>query len=128
MVIDHPIIIALGSNHKAQENVAAAQKLLQGVFENVTFSKAIWTDAIETTNYCRYLNCVAWATTSLSEEETVAKLKHIEHYCGDNRQLRAENKVLLDLDLLFYQDHRLHEKDWTRPYIQQLTKAGKTEE
>lgn len=119
----HPIIIALGSNHQAKERMATAKELLRRVFDDVSFSPTIWTEPIGTA-CAHYLNCVAWATTSRGEQDTIGSLKAIERQCGDCHRLRQENKVLLDLDLLFFHDHRLHEKDWERPYIQRLMKAG----
>ena len=58
--------------------------------------------------------------TTLEADEVVGKLKNIERATGDTRELRQDGKVVLDLDLLKYDDTRFHQADWEREYVREL--------
>ena len=62
-----------------------------------------------------YMNRLVRGTTSLHYDELQQLLKSIEASTG-----RSPHSVTIDLDLMQYDQQRYHEKDWPRPYIQQL--------
>lgn len=113
-------IIALGSNHNQQENMARAKNLLAEVFgSTLRFSSDQWTQPIGIASDM-FLNCVGIAKTAYSEAEMVSKLKQIEGICGNTKELRQHNIIEMDIDLLQLNDTKYHLSDWQRVYIKEL--------
>ncbi len=50
----------------------------------------------------------------------VFELKRIEQLAGNTLDKRNMGVVEADIDLLMYDDVKLHEKDWQRSYIKEL--------
>ena len=110
----HDVIIALGSNYQQTSHIQWASQRLETLISNLHFSRMIWTRDIKGSGK-RYLNRLVCGTTSLSKEDLERTLKQLEAETGRNQE-----HVTLDLDLMQYDTERYHEKDWSRPYIQQL--------
>ena len=120
------IIIAIGSNTDQQRHIKEVRRELMEQIPDICFTDAIWTDPIGMDS-SQFLNCLAWGTTALSLEQLQLLLKATERLHGDSQLLRKRCIVRLDLDLLLYNQERLHLKDWNRPYIQKLLKKNKIE-
>lgn len=117
----YKIIIAIGSNHDSIKNVEKAKGLLQEKLSNVIFTRTLKTKAIGDNSLSPFFhNALATATTQLKLDETVTLLKVIEKSCGDDANLRKCGIVNVDIDLLQYDNIKLHEADWQRDYIQLL--------
>lgn len=117
----HKVIVAIGSNHNRHANMQKAMLLMHRHLDYTVFSTAIDTAPIGIES-AMFLNAIASAYTTLSMSETIAMLKGIEAECGNSAKLRNEGKIAIDIDLLQYDDERLHNADWERGYIKQLLK------
>lgn len=95
--------------------MSRVQEVLTKTFPDISFSKIITSP--DETNGCEpYSNCIARGNTMLSESEFCQTLKRIERQLG-----RTDSKhVMMDLDLLQYNDTKHHLSDWERPYIKAL--------
>lgn len=113
------IIIALGSNHDQQLNIAAAQRKLKSVIIGIRFSRALWTEPIGIDSD-KFLNCLGFAQTTLHEGEIVSLLKSTEQACGNTTELRKSGRIVIDIDLLLYGEKQLRQSDWQREYIKTL--------
>ncbi len=120
------IIIAIGSNTDQQRHIQEAREELMRQIPDIRFTDAIWTEPIGMDS-SQFLNCLAWGTTALPLEQLQSLLKATERLHGDSRLLRKQCVVKLDLDLLLYNQERLHLKDWHRPYIRELMETSKIE-
>lgn len=116
------IIIALGSNLNQTINIEQAQNYLESAFEDMTFSNPMWTDPIGMPNSAKFLNVVGVGYCRVGEEGVQHALKDIERRCGRIRPSGRLGVIPLDADLLFYDDHFCHEKDWERDYILKLVR------
>ncbi|MCR4810729.1 MAG: 2-amino-4-hydroxy-6-hydroxymethyldihydropteridine diphosphokinase [Prevotella sp.] len=67
-----------------------------------------------------YLNQLVSAQTDLDSNELNDRLKEIEKAQGRDDEARRQGIVPVDLDLLQHDGCRFHQRDWQRPYIQQL--------
>ncbi len=95
--------------------MARARKALLATFPDATFSSVLTSPDYNAVSG-PYANCIARGTTSLSESDLVTTLKSLERQLG-----RTHSKdVMIDLDLLQYNDERHHLDDWSRPYIKIL--------
>lgn len=114
-------IIAIGSNYQSEQALALARLLLKENFSDIIFSdemktKAIGIDAPD------FVNCIAKGSTKMSYDELNKLFKNIEEKCGNSRELRKENLVKMDIDILLYGKNKYHIDDWNRDYIKALTK------
>ena len=113
------ILIALGSNHEQEKNVAFAMERLRNFFPSISFSRMLWTEPIGIASD-RFVNAIALADTDREQEEVERILKQIEKECGRTREEKMRNIIRLDLDLLQWGTVRLREQDWERDYIRLL--------
>lgn len=113
-------LIALGANNHSEHNILLAQGFLKELMgEEVFFTQTIETEAIGMEGP-HFLNCIARVYTAYPLDYLNLRLKQMEQACGNTPEKRAERIIELDLDILQYGNERHHEKDWDRPYIQQL--------
>ena len=109
------ILIALGSNHEQEKNVAFAMERLHSFFPGISFSRMLWTEPIGIASD-RFVNALALADTDKEQEE----VEQVEKECGRSREEKMRNIIRLDLDLLQWGTVRLREQDWERDYIRLL--------
>jgi len=110
----HRVILSMGSNTRPEENMASASEMLANLLDTLRLTRVIWTDDIHGRGI-KYLNRLVSGFTVLTVDELNERLKQIEQAHG-----RTREHITIDLDLMLYDDQRYHERDWPRPYIQQL--------
>lgn len=123
MTENKKLIISLGSNYNHEKNISEAISLLKQIFgkNEIVFSKFKWTNPIDIKSD-KFLNCILFTHTSCNLEEINKQLKDLECKCGRTKSETSENIIKIDIDILQYGDMKLHDKDWTREYIQELMK------
>ena len=95
--------------------MSRAQGMLKEHFPDVSFSPTVTSpDYTHVGN--PYSNCVAKGTTDLSETDLVAALKSMEQQLGRTQS----EQIMMDLDLMQFNDTRRHLADWSRPHIKRL--------
>lgn len=116
----HNILIALGTNVIA-DRIRFVETCLEQSFEDVRFTQTIPTEPIgERFKGKQFFNAVMAGKTFMARNEVVEQLKRIEQLAGNTQDKRNIGVVEADIDLLMYDDEKLHEKDWQRPYIKEL--------
>lgn len=116
----HNILIALGTNVIA-DRIRFVETCLEQSFEEVRFTQTIPTEPIgERFKGKQFYNAVMAGKTFMARNEVVEQLKRIEQLAGNTLDKRNMGVVEADIDLLMYDDEKLHEKDWQRPYIKEL--------
>lgn len=117
----HLIIACVGTNVNHQSNIAKAREILDSTFADCRFSRVMLTLPIgmDNTNV-RFANMLVVFNSTLETEEVISKLKQIERQCGDTRLARSQGEVVMDIDLLRYDDERFHPSDWQRHYVKTL--------
>lgn len=116
----HDILIALGTNVIA-DRIRFVETCLEQSFEDVRFTQTIPTEPIgERFKGKQFFNAVMAGKTFMARNEVVEQLKRIEQLAGNTLDKRNMGVVEADIDLLMYDDEKLHEKDWQRPYIKEL--------
>ena len=113
----HNVILALGSNiTDRQLKLQKALTLCKAYVSIVQTTPVIETAAIGVTAP-PYANQMARATTTLTLDELTDNLKAIEQQLG---RKRGGNLVAIDIDIMQYDNQRLHHNDWDRQYIKTL--------
>lgn len=121
----HNILIAIGTNVIA-DRIRFVETCLEQSFEDVRFTQIIPTEPIgERFKGKQFFNAVMAGKTNLAMSEVVEQLKRIEQLAGNTQDKRNMGVVEADIDLLMYDDEKLHEKDWQRPYIKELVERIK---
>ena len=121
----HNVLIALGSNTgNRQGNLSEALVKCKDFIQTNRLSPVIETKPIGHT-YNTYLNQLFSGTTSLTLEKLLDNTKSIENEMGRDRSNR-EN-VVIDIDIMLYDQQKLHITDWERDYLKQLLTQLKTE-
>ena len=115
------VIIVLGSNTGDEQLLLRCQQLLEKMLTNCRHSAIIRTTPIGMEGD-DFLNSLTCGHTTLDSTALIAALKRLERRCGDRRSLRAQGRVVMDIDLLLYGDERHHLSDWQRDYIKELMK------
>jgi 2-amino-4-hydroxy-6-hydroxymethyldihydropteridine diphosphokinase len=116
----HHCILSLATNRHQKSNLARARQCLGGLLSDMHFTSELWTQPMNSSRHDLYLNQLVEATTVLSTDELITRLKQIECDFGRTPQKRSLGIVPIDLDLLLYDGCRHHERDWERPYLQKL--------
>lgn len=121
----HDILIAIGTNVIA-DRIRFVKVHLEQCFENVRFTHIIPTEPIgERFKGKQFFNAVMAGKTFMARNEVVEQLKRIEQLAGNTQDKRNMGVVEADIDLLMYDDVKLHEKDWQRSYIKELVERIK---
>lgn len=121
----HDILIAIGTNVIA-DRIRFVEVHLEQCFENVRFTHIIPTEPIgERFKGKQFFNAVMAGNTNLAMSEVEEQLKRIEQLAGNTLDKRNMGVVEADIDLLMYDDVKLHEKDWQRSYIKDLVERIK---
>ena len=111
----HKVIIALGSN-VSKDNLALCRPLLDEYMKVDRASGVITTDAIGMQSP-PFANQLIGGTTCKTLDELTRLTKDTESALG---RKRGTGIVSIDIDILQYDDIRLHLHDWEREYVKQL--------
>lgn len=118
--INQLLLLSIGSNIRRSVNIDIAKRELRKLLgPTVKFTPTLLTAPIDMTGP-KFLNLLATADCRLPYPVLREKLKAIEQLCGNSREKRALGIVELDIDILSHLGIRHHEKDWKRPYINEL--------
>ena len=121
----HDILIAIGTNVIA-DRIRFVEVHLEQCFESVRFTQIIPTEPIgERFKGKQFFNAVMAGNTNMAMSEVEEQLKLIEQLAGNTQDKRNMGVVEADIDLLMYDDVKLHEKDWQRSYIKELVERIK---
>ena len=113
------LLIALGTNVNQKQNIQKAMDLLRKTWHDILFTKSKWTKPIGMDTDFFY-NCLAYTKVDEDLSQVQQILKNIEKTCGNTEIDRAHQKIQMDIDILMFGTHKLHEQDWQRSYIQEL--------
>ena len=114
----HEVIISLASNENHESNLAKAREQLTQLLTEVRFTNAIWTKPLNSIRKEPYLNQLCKGTTAFSEGLLGEVLKETEKRIG--RTHNEDGIVVVDIDLLQYDEQRFHLRDWERSYVKDL--------
>lgn len=117
--LHHHIILGLGTNTQQDLHMQTAQATLRQLFPDIRFTRSLRTEPIGPPSP-PYLNALATATTALTPEEINTRLKTIEQQMGRTPADKALHRVIIDLDMLQYDQEKFRPTDWQRPYVQLL--------
>lgn len=113
------LLIALGTNVNQKQNIQKAMELLRKTWHDILFTNLKWTKPIGMDTDLFY-NCLAYTKVDEDLSQVQQILKNIEKACENTEADRVHQKIQMDIDILMFGTHKLHEQDWQRSYIQEL--------
>ncbi|MBB6275820.1 2-amino-4-hydroxy-6-hydroxymethyldihydropteridine diphosphokinase [Porphyromonas circumdentaria] len=111
-------IISIGSNYERTQNIRMAIQRLQVDYPDTRFSTPEITDPIDLPEGAKpFLNLVAVVKTEYSQEVFVEYLKTVETEMGREEEDEEEGIVVIDIDLIEWNDEVIKPHDLVRPYV-----------
>lgn len=111
-------IVGIGSNVvDARVRVEQCCKLLTSMVEEAKFSFVYETEAVGTLPQPNYHNCVGVISTTRPFEEMKQALKDMEREAGRLPEHKAEGKVIIDIDIVVWNNEVIKPTDLTRTYM-----------
>ena len=95
---------------------------LQSSFPTIQFTQVKESEPYGTTYKSSFLNTLAYFNTNLCKDALVLDLKNIEKNMGRHPNHKAEGKVIIDIDLLKWDNEITKPEDFQRSYIADLLK------
>lgn len=100
----HTCLICIGSNYDRENKVRFARERLKEFFPTVTFEEERETEPVNLSNPALFTNQIGVFTTAISKEEVTRILKEIEYEAGRRASDKEEEKIVLDIDLIQYDE------------------------
>ena len=120
------ILLSIGSNTFAKTNIDKAKRMLTRLFPGIVFSQPILTEPDDEKYSFLFRNVLAKVETELLPEEIIEKIKQTERAVGRSPKDKYLGKVIIDIDLVKYNDEILRPLDYQREYVQQLLPSLET--
>ena len=116
----HKTVLGIGSNTDARFNIKQATDYLRFYFPNIKFTSTIETMPYGDMFTTPFVNALAYFKTDLSKDEILLQLKLIEKTMGRLPSHKEEGIVVIDIDLVQWNNEILKPDDYKRNYIKQL--------
>ncbi len=116
----HKILVSLGSNLYSKQNIDKAKRMLAHLFPDAVFSQSIITISSDEKYLFPFRNVLGVFQTELLPEEIIQRLKSIEHAMGRLPRDKETGKVIIDIDLIQYDDEILRPEDYESSHVQTL--------
>jgi len=114
------ILLSIGSNTFAKTNIDKAKRMLAFLFPDIVFSEPILTEPEDDKYAYLFRNVLAKADTEMSPEEVIDKIKQTERAVGRTPRDKYLGRMIIDIDLIQYDNRILRPQDYERDYVQQL--------
>ena len=116
----HKTILGIGTNTDARFNMKQATDYLRYYFPNIKFTSTMETKPYGEKFTTPFVNALAYFKTDLSKPEILQQLKTIEKTMGRLPSHKEEGIIIIDIDLMQWNNEILKPKDFERHYIQPL--------
>ena len=113
-------VLGIGTNTDVCFNMKQATDYLRFYFPNIKFTSTIETMPYGDMFTTPFVNALAYFKTDLSKDEILLQLKLIEKTMGRLPSHKEEGIVVIDIDLVQWNNEILKPDDYKRNYIKQL--------
>ena len=111
------ILLSLGTNTYARFNLKRAMHLLKLSFLTIEFTSIAASKPYGTQYKRPFLNTLAYFKTNKNKEELVLELKKIEQKMGRLPDHKLAGKIIIDIDLIRWNDEITQPEDFKRSYV-----------
>lgn len=113
-------LISIGSNKNRDNNLANCQRILKTMFPDIVFSNISVTKPYGNNYRYNFINQLAFIHTHKTREEIISLLKSLEKDMGRTLSDKKKGIVIIDLDLVIWNNEILKPEDMERNYIKGL--------
>ncbi|MDD2474721.1 MAG: 2-amino-4-hydroxy-6-hydroxymethyldihydropteridine diphosphokinase [Dysgonamonadaceae bacterium] len=114
------VLLCIGSNTNALLNLNRAINKLQLNFKGTQFTETAESNPYGAIYKRSFLNTLAYFETNMNKNELVLSLKSIEIEMGRHPEHKAKGKVIIDIDLIKWNDEIVKPEDFKRSYVRNL--------
>ena len=116
----HKVLLSIGTNTNARFNMEQAIEVLLSYFPNINFTNIIKTKPFGTAYKKPFLNALAYLETEMNKSEVELLLKTIEKDMGRLPSHKREGKVIIDIDLIKWDNEILKPTNFEYSFMPQL--------
>lgn len=116
----HKVLLSIGTNTDACFNLKRAIDNLYSCFPNIQFTSITESAACGATFKGPFLNTLAYFETNMLKEDIQVRFKSIEKNMGRKTTHKAEGIVIIDIDLIQWDNEVLKPDDFKRDYMNEL--------
>lgn len=116
----HKVLLSIGTNTDACFNLKQAIDSLHCYFPKIQFTNATESEPYGAVFNGPFLNTLAYVETNMSKNEIRLCFKSIEKNMGREPTHKAEGKVIIDIDLIQWDNEILKPEDFKRGYMHDL--------
>ena len=120
LILMHKVLLSIGTNTQALFNLNRAKSVLLSYFPNIQFTVNIESEPYGENYKNWFLNTLGYFESDLSKDELISYFKNIEKSMGRSNDDKAEGKVIIDIDLLKWNNEILKPDDFERNYVREL--------
>lgn len=114
------VIICIGTNYCSEYNIRCCKDILNATFRDIVYSDCIDTKPYGDRYVVDFKNQLGCFSTDLDAQNILIKIKEIESKMGRTKQDKLIGRVIIDIDLIKFNDDILKTKDWSRSYVQEM--------
>ena len=114
------LIIGIGSNESPESNMSFCRQLLSDMFDHIYFSDTSITIPYGEQYKNNFTNQLAFAYTNKTAKEVETCFKLLERQIGRKAIDKENGRIVIDIDLIKWNDTILRKEEWERDYISKL--------
>lgn len=116
----HKVLLSLGTNTDTCFNMKRAVESLHSCFPNIQFTSIIESAPCGSAFKGTFLNTLGHFETNMKKNEIELRFKSIEKSMGRKSSHKAQGIVLIDIDLIQWDNEVLKPDDFKRDYMCEL--------
>ncbi len=116
----HKVLLCIGTNTNACFNMKRAIDCLRSYFPNIRLTSTIESAPYGANYEGLFLNTLAYFETNMPKDDIQLRCKTIERNMGRQPTHKAEGKIIIDIDLIKWDNEVLKPEDFKRGYMKEL--------
>jgi len=116
----HKVLLSIGTNTNACFNLKQAIDNLLSYFPSIRFTNITESEPCGEQYIGMFLNVLAYFETDMDKDVVHLRFKTIEKNMGRQPSHKAEGIIIIDIDLIKWDNKVLKPDDFERPYMHEL--------
>ncbi len=116
----HKVLLSIGSNTHARFNLRRAKCILQIQYPTISFTCDTESKPYGEVYEDYFLNTLGFFESDLNKNDLILHFKDIEKNMGRSPVHKTEGKVIIDIDLIKWDNEIVKPEDFKRNYILDL--------
>lgn len=116
----HKVLLSIGTNTNTRFNLNRAKSILQTDFPSIQFTNDIESKAYGEIYKGLFLNTLGYFESDLHKNDLILHFKNIEKIMGRTPKDKSKGKVIIDIDLIKWDNEIIKPNDFERSYVQDL--------